>query len=344
MLKIAICGKRLVRQGSNRRAGQTGAGGMKGGMQEILTALRAAGEATRLRLLFILSHGEFNVTELTRILGQSQPRISRHLKLMSEAGLLERYKEGSWVLFRAHEEGPAGRLAREISRLLSAREPPLSDDLRKLRAILNERAERAMAYFASVAEEWDTIRSLHVSEAQVEEAMLEMAGPGPFRFLLDVGTGTGRVLELFAPRARHAVGVDSSREMLAVARARLEAAGLKQAQVRAADACALPLEDGLADFVTVHQVLHFLNDPAAAIAETARVMAAGGRLLVADFAPHDLEFLREEHAHRRLGVSRRDMERWLARAGLVLRRHRYLKPPDDGQARLTVSLWLAEKP
>ncbi len=317
---------------------------MTGSMNEVLTALRAAGEATRIRLLFILSHGEFNVTELTRILDQSQPRISRHLKLMTEAGLLERYKEGSWVLFRAHEEGAAGRLAREIPGLLSADDEVLAADRRKLRAILDERAERAARYFSSVAGDWDTIRSLHVSEARVEEAMLEMAGDGPWRFLLDAGTGTGRVLELFADRAEHAVGVDASREMLAVARARLEAAGIKHAQARAGDVYDLPLPDGQADFVTMHQVLHFLDDPGAALAEISRVMAAGGRLLVADFAPHDLEFLREEHAHRRLGISRQAMDRWLEKAGLRMLRHAYLEPP-AGQAApgLTVSLWLAEK-
>ncbi len=317
---------------------------MKGSMNEILNALRAAGEATRIRLLFILSHGEFNVTELTRILDQSQPRISRHLKLMTEAGLLERYKEGSWVLFRAHEEGAAGRLAREIPRLLSPDDDVLAADAEKLRAILDERAGKAARYFAGVAADWDKIRSLHVSEARVEEAMREMAGEGPWRFMLDAGTGTGRLLEIFAPYAGHAVGVDSSREMLAVARARLEAAGLKHAQARAGDVYDLPFEDGQADFVTMHQVLHFLDDPGAALAEISRVMAPGGRLLLADFAPHELEFLREEHAHRRLGIARDAMNRWLRKAGLREARHVYLEPPAGrGAQGLTVSLWLAEK-
>ncbi len=314
-------------------------------MKEILGALRAAGEATRLRLLAVLSQGEFNVTELTRILQQSQPRISRHLKLMTEAGLLERHKEGSWVVFRAHDEGVGGRLAQEIAGLLPSDDAVLAADRERLKAVLEERAERAAAYFASVAEEWDRIRSLHVSEERVEAAMRRLAGGGPFRFLLDVGTGTGRVLELMAPLAEHAVGIDSSREMLTVARARLQEAGLKHAQARIGDVYDLPLEDEQADFVTMHQVLHYLEEPAMALAEISRVMIPGGRFLVVDFAPHELEFLREEHAHRRLGISCESFDRWLQRAGLTLISHEYLDPPDDRKDHgLTVSLWLVEKP
>jgi len=313
-------------------------------MEQILSVLRAAGEATRLRLLFILSHGELNVTELMHILEQSQPRISRHLKLMTDAGLLERHKEGSWVVFRRQEEGISGILARQIASQLDENDPRLRRDMARLREVLRLRARRAADYFAAVARDWDTIRSLHVSEAQVEKAMRALAGDGPFRFFLDVGTGTGRILELFAPLAEHAVGVDSSREMLTIARARLDKAGLNHAQARAADVLDMPLAAGQADFVTMHQVLHYLDEPAAALREIARVMAPGARLLVADFAPHELEFLRQEHAHRRLGIARADMRRWINKAGLDLIEHRYLEPPrHQGRQGLTVSLWLLRK-
>ncbi len=316
----------------------------KGQMSDILAALRAAGEATRLRLLFILSQGEFNVTELMRILCQSQPRISRHLKLMTDAGLLERHKEGSWVVFRAHEEGAAGRLGRTILELLAGDDETLREDAARLAAVKAERAARAAAYFSSVAREWDTIRSLHVAEEQVEQAMLRLAGEGPWRFYADLGTGTGRILELFARHAEHAVGLDLSHEMLTIARARLDAAGLNHAQARRADIYDLPLPDAAADFVTLHQVLHYLDDPAAALSEAARILRPGGRLLIADFAPHDLEFLREEHAHRRLGISQAALSRWLTRAGLAPLRHETLPPPPEhGAHGLTVSLWLAER-
>ena len=314
------------------------------GMEEMLTALKAAAEITRLRLLFILSHGEFNVTELTQILEQSQPRLSRHLKLLTEAGLLERYREGSWVIFRLREDGDTGELARLITRRLDETDADFAADLEKVRAILARRRERAEAYFAAVAQEWDRIRSLHVAEDEVEAAMREMAGQGPFALHVDIGTGTGRMLELFAPLAREAVGVDSSRAMLNVARGRLARPEYAHVKLRLADAAALPLEDGAADFITIHQVLHYLDRPADVLREAARVMRRGGRLLVADFAPHELEFLREECAHRRLGIPEADIERWLKRAGLALKARRQLQPPAAlGEKGLTVSLWLAEK-
>ncbi len=315
------------------------------GMEEMLTALKAAAEITRLRLLFILSHGEFNVTELTQILDQSQPRLSRHLKLLSEAGLLERYREGSWVIFRLREDGAAGELARLIAARLDEADADFAADLAKARDILARRREKAEAYFAAVAQEWDRIRSLHVAEDEVEAAMRALAGGGPFGLHLDIGTGTGRMLELFAPLARESIGIDSSRAMLNVARGRLAAPEYAHVRLRLAEATALPLEDGAADFITIHQVLHYLDRPAQALREASRVLKPGGRLLVVDFAPHELEFLREECAHMRLGIPEADMVRWLERAGLALHEQRQLAPPAAlGERGLTVSLWLAEKP
>ncbi len=314
-------------------------------MKEVLSALKAAAEATRLRLLFILMRGEFNVSELTHVMQQSQPRLSRHLRLLSEAGLLERYREGSWVIFRLREEGAAGELARAIAGRLDENDPVFRADLERARKILHQRRARAEAYFASVAEEWDRIRSLHVAEDQVEAAIDALVGKGPFNLFVDVGTGTGRMLELVAPRAREAVGIDASRAMLAVARGRLARPEFGHVKLRLADAAALPLEDDCADLVSIHQVLHYLEDPRGVIAEAARVLRPGGRLLVADFAPHDLEFLREECAHRRLGVAPRDMAGWLRQANLRLVREEKLAPPRQlGEKGLTVLLWLAEKP
>ena len=315
------------------------------GMEQMLGTLKAAAEITRLRLLFILSRGEFNVTELTRIMEQSQPRLSRHLKLLAEAGLLERHREGSWVIFRLREDGAAGALALLIADRLDERDATFAADLKKVNAILHQRRERAAAYFAAVAEEWDRIRSLHVAEDAVEAAMRTLAGPGPFRLMLDIGTGTGRMLELFAQQAEEAIGIDSSRAMLAVARGRLAKPAFAHVKLRLADATALPVSDGAADFITIHQVLHYLEHPGAVIGEAARVLMPGGKLLVADFAPHELEFLREECAHRRLGIAERDMRRWLRRTGLALERDMRLEPPSVlGEKGLTVTLWLARKP
>jgi ubiquinone/menaquinone biosynthesis C-methylase UbiE/DNA-binding MarR family transcriptional regulator len=314
-------------------------------MDELLAGMRAIAETTRLRLLFVLSHGEFNVSELTQILGQSQPRVSRHLKLMAEAGLLSRYKEGSWVLFRLSEQTRGAALARAVVDLLPGADSVLVSDIARMEEIRRQRAENAAAYFRTNAANWERLRSLHISEADVEAAMVEMAGEDDLGNFLDLGTGTGRVLSLFARRAAQATGIDQSREMLVIARANLEAAGLRQTQVRQGDIYALPFASATADFVTIHQVLHYLDDPARALTEAARILKPGGRLLIVDFAPHELEHLREQHAHRRLGIASDIMASWLKRADLHLIEEKTLPPPrSNGSSGLTVSLWLAQRP
>jgi ubiquinone/menaquinone biosynthesis C-methylase UbiE len=311
-------------------------------VEDLLTGLRAIAETTRLRLLFALSHGEFNVGELTRILRQSQPRVSRHLKLMTEAELLSRYKEGSWVLFRLREDGEGGALARAIVDLLPARDAILARDLARIEAIRSERAEVAARYFTENAANWDKLRSLHVREEEVEQAMRALAGDRPLGNFIDLGTGTGRILSLFAAQASQAIGLDGSREMLAIARNMLEKQRLKHAQVRHGDLYALPFGDHMADFLTLHQVLHYLDDPARALQEAARVLKPEGRMLIVDFAPHEHEELRAEQAHRRLGIAPDLMASWLHRASLKTVSYQSLQPPLEDRGRgLTVSLWLA---
>ncbi len=313
-------------------------------MDHLLTGLRAAGEKTRLRLLFVLSHGELNVKELTQILGQSQPRVSRHLKLLCEAGLLERHREGSWVLFRLADTGAPGALARTIVNLVPGDDASVRRDIQRLEAVRESRNRRAAEYFTANAARWDKIRSLHVAEDDVETAMLDALGDDHIETLLDLGTGTGRVLELFADRVDYGIGIDFSQEMLTYARAKLEKAGLNHCQVRHGDLFHLPYDSESKDTITIHQVLHYLDDPLAALQEAARVLKPGGRLLVVDFAPHELEFLREEHAHRRLGISAGQMESWIEDAGLKLVSQDAL-PPTGGakEEGLTVSIWLAEQ-
>jgi ubiquinone/menaquinone biosynthesis C-methylase UbiE/DNA-binding transcriptional ArsR family regulator len=306
--------------------------------------LRAAGEATRLRILALLAQAELNVKDLTHILGQSQPRISRHLKLLAEAGLIRRFREGSWVFFRLGDGGPEAALARSIVASLDPADLTLARDHARAEGVQKARSEAAQAYFRDHAGEWDTIRALHVAEDQVEAAMSEALGEGPFSLLVDLGTGTGRILELFGARARRALGFDLNHDMLGYARMKLERAGLTHAQARHGDLFNVPLPDGAADAVVLHQVLHFLDDPAAAIGEAARLLAPGGRLLIVDFAPHELEFLREQSAHRRLGFAGDQLGRVVEEAGLKLERHRDLAPASkDATEKLTVSLWLAAK-
>lgn len=306
----------------------------------MLGGLAAAGEPTRLRLLALLSDAELTVSELVIILGQSQPRISRHLKLLVESGLVERHREGAWVFLLAAQVGAAARLARDIVGSIKADDPVRVADRARLDEVRRARADQAARYFATHAANWDQVRAMHVSEDEVEAAIRAAVGEKPITSLLDVGTGTGRILELLAPQATRALGVDLSPQMLGMARARLERAGLRNAQLRQGDIFALPAERNGYDLVVLHQVLHYLGDPSRALREAARALRPGGRLLVVDFAPHSEEGLRTDHAHRRLGFSHEEISGVMTEAGLDVTMTRDLAP--DGEASLTVSLWLAQ--
>ncbi len=311
------------------------------GLEALVDVLKAAGEPTRLRLLALLAEGDLTVTDLTDLLGQSQPRISRHLKLLAEAALIDRYQEGAWAYFRLRQEGDAVDLARILLASASRLDAVLKRDSERLAALKQVRSEKAQAYFSRNAAEWDELRRLHVSEAEVETALTELVGTEPVESLLDLGTGTGRILQLFEGIYRRGVGIDASRDMLAVARSNLERSGITRASIRHGDIFNLPLEREEFDLVTIHQVLHFLEQPEAAIAEAARMLKAGGRLLIIDLAPHGLEYLRDEHAHLRLGFSHQTMTDWLKKAGLGVEKIVDLEPADTGASRLTVTIWLA---
>lgn len=307
-------------------------------MDSLLSGLRAAGEPTRLRLLALCAHAELAVSELTQILGQSQPRVSRHLKLLCDAGVLDRFREGTWAFYRLSEYGEGAHLARTVVDLIPADDPVLARDLERLDAIKEARAAAAAEYFRANAARWNEIRSLYVPEADVEKALLVLLSGDVIHDFLDIGTGTGRILEIVAPHVERAVGVDLSHDMLAIARANLERAEFKHCQVRHGDMYALALPNASVDAVTIHQVLHFADDPAAVIAEAARVLRPDGRLVIVDFAPHELEFLRTEHAHRRLGFRDEEVAGWCCAASLEVAKPRSLK----GEP-LTVNLWSARR-
>jgi ubiquinone/menaquinone biosynthesis C-methylase UbiE/DNA-binding transcriptional ArsR family regulator len=310
-------------------------------LQELLAGLRAAGEETRLRLLFILSRGEFNVSELTAILGQSQPRVSRHLKLMVEAGLIQRYREGAWMLFRLKNTGANAELARLLTGFLDSGDADLSRDLQMIAEIKAQRQADAQAYFAENAGNWNAIRAYHVEEAATEQVLKRLVGGQHVSRLVDLGTGTGRMLELFAPQADEAIGIDFSRAMLGFARATLGASELENVQVRQGDISNLSMDDASADVVILHQVLHFLDDPARAISEALRILMPGGKLVIADFAPHDLEFLREQFHHRRLGIAHYDIAEWARAAGGKVISHEQLPPPAHlVREGLSVAFWV----
>jgi ubiquinone/menaquinone biosynthesis C-methylase UbiE len=307
-------------------------------MDDLLAALRAVAEPTRLRLVVLCARGELTVSELTQILGQSQPRVSRHLKQLCDAGLLDRFREGSWVFYRLSQSTPASALARQLVAACGETDPTIALDLQRLGAIKQQRADLASTYFRENAAQWHRIRSLYVDEREVEAALVEIVAAADPRDLLDIGTGTGRMLEILAPRVEQALGIDQSREMLSVARVNLERAGLVNGRVRRDDMYQLALPGGSFDAVVIHQVLHYADRPAAAIAEAARVLRPSGILVLVDFAPHALEFLREEHAHRRLGFGDAEIAQWCRAAGLDPAPSRALPGGP-----LTVVIWTARR-
>ena len=306
----------------------------------IVELFQALADPSRLRILGLLKTMELSVGELAQVLGQSQPRISRHVRILADSGLIERHKEGSWVFLRINRSATSEALFSLVSLHGDGSTEPLFEaDRARLAAVRSVRAEAAERYFASLADRWDSIRSLHVPEARVEHAIEQALGRASLGRLIDVGTGTGRMIELLGPRAAESIGIDRSYEMLRVARVKLDRAGIVGTSLRQGDMYALPLTDEAADNVVLHQVLHYAQAPAAAIAEAARILRPGGQLLIVDFSPHDREEFRESDAHARLGFADDAIHGWMATAGLV---------PDFTQhlegGELTVALWRGSKP
>jgi ArsR family transcriptional regulator len=300
----------------------------------------ALADPTRLRILMLLRAMELSVGELAQVLGQSQPRVSRHVRILIDAGLAERRKEGSWVFLSLGPRQRTEPLFQLVERWteLDGSDPWFAADAARLAAVRSDRAVAAERYFASHAGEWDALRSLHVAETEVEAAIRRALGETEVGRLVDIGTGTGRMIELFGPAAERATGIDRSPEMLRLARVKLAEAGLDNVELRQGDMYSLALPAGAADTVILHQVLHYAQNPAAAVAEAARLLASGGRLLIVDFAPHEREDLRIRDAHVRLGFADEAMLRHIEDAGLSGRVVEHL---EGGE--LTVTIWIGER-
>ena len=304
-------------------------------MDLLLTIFRGLADPSRVRILLLVRRMELSVGELAVVLGQSQPRVSRHIRILADAGLVRRAKEGAWVFVRL---GEAALCSPVLAAIDALDEDAGADDQARLAAVRAERAAAADSWFAAHAGDWDRERSLHVAEDAVESAICAALG-GDLGVLVDVGTGTGRMIELLGRQAQAALGIDRSPEMLRLARGRIEASGMAHAEVRRGDMYALPRGDGSVDTVVFHQVLHFADDPAAVIAEGARVLAPGGRLLIVDFMPHQREELRSQQRHVRLGFGDAQVTGWMAAAALQARVAAQLPAPDG----LGVTLWLGER-
>lgn len=303
---------------------------------------RALSDTTRLRVLRLLGSMELAVGEVAQVLGQSQPRVSRHIGILCDAGLAERRREGSWIFLRSRADSA---LCGEVSRLLERAEAEDPDfgrlcdgDRRKLAEIRSAREQQAEQYFADHAHDWDELRRLHSSDDEVETALRKALGDEPLGRLLDIGTGTGRMAELLAERADHIVALDKSLAMLRVARAKLQNLPTERVELVQGDFASLPFAGQSFDTVLFHQVLHFAQNPAVVLAEAARVTCGGGRVAIVDFAAHQREDLRERHAHARLGFGDEQMERLLAEAGFEPGKPVAL---EDGE--LSVKIWIAER-
>lgn len=307
-------------------------------MDQLLSGLRAAAEPTRIRILALCARAELTVSDLTSILGQSQPRVSRHLKVLVEAGLLQRLREGTWAFYRLADSGAAADLARALVGFVPDETDVVGRDLERLDTVKKQRADVATAFFRRNAKEWDEIRRLYINDTEVERALLTLLLRGEVRGLLDIGTGTGRILEMLGHEIDRGIGVDLSREMLAVARVNLDRLGLTNCHVRYGDMNQLPLADETFDAVTFHLVLHYAEEPELAIREAARFLDPGGRMVVVDFAPHELIGLKQEHGHRRLGFETDEIKGWFRSAGLSP--GRTIQLPGEP---LTVCLWSATR-
>ncbi|MGZ8997969.1 MAG: ArsR/SmtB family transcription factor [Allosphingosinicella sp.] len=310
-------------------------------MAETPNIFAALADPTRLRILMLLRAMELSVGEIAQVLAQSQPRVSRHVKILIDAGLADRRKEGSWVFLSLGPKArlePLFQLLDRWEELDGVRESNRSDAAR-LVAVRSDRAAAAERYFEQHARDWDALRSLHVAESEVEAAIGRALAAGEIGRLVDIGTGTGRMIELFGRDCERALGIDRSPEMLRVARVKLSEAGLDGAELRQGDMYALSLPSACAETVIIHQVLHYAQNPAAAVAESARLLTPGGRLLIVDFAPHEREELRVSDAHARLGFADEAVLKYMAEAGLVARVVEHLEG-----GHLTVTLWLGEQP
>jgi ArsR family transcriptional regulator len=310
-------------------------------MENFAAALKTLGHVDRLRILALLSRGELTITELVQILGLSQPRVTQYIKSLEAVEIVERLREGSWVFSRLKRGNPTlSKLVETILQSLPENEALLRSDMRRLNEVRDSRSKIADAFFARVAQNSDQLGDEYLPQERIEKALLKISGDGPFEFMIDMGTGTGRMLELFSNRIKRGAGIDSNPEMLKVARHKLAPDEFAHISVQQGDLHTTPFREKTADLVTLHQVLHYLDEPREAIFEASRLLAPEGQLLIIDFEAHTEDHFREDYAHRRLGFSDQDLMEWAGSANLSLETETKLSNKDNP----AIKIWKGVKP
>ena len=307
-------------------------------MEELLRQLRAAAEPTRLRIIALCGHAELSVGDFVAILGQSQPRVSRHLKLLVDAGLLIRNKEGSRAYYRLLESDKNAQLSQVLNDLMDESDPMLVLDLSRLGIIRSERARFVDNYFDEFAGEQSRLSQISADEELISQLLLQYVQQENIGELLDVGTGNGRMLLLLGSKIEKAIGIDNSREMLAIARTNLEQADLKNCQVRIGDMYRLPFAENRFGLITINSLLRYAEKPKDVLTEATRVLKPGGILFIVDFSDHGLTELRDEYGHRWLGFSKDEMLNMLDGDTITIESINFFK----GEV-LTVCVWKGQK-
>lgn len=311
-------------------------------LDQYVNSLRAAAESTRIRLLVILSHNELTVSEITEITQISQPRVSRHLKLMCDGGLLDRVQEGAWVFYRVSNQSESAGLVKALLAFIPEQDLQIQSDLKRVEMIRGRHAKRAKDFFEKNAGDWDKIRKIYFNVPEVEQCMIDAVKGMQIDDMLDLGTGTGRMLEVFSPYIKRGMGIDHNQQMLNIARSQLEENNINHCQVRSGDINQVSLPNSSVDLITIHHVLHFLNDPKAVLQEAARLLKPKGKLIVVDFSPHDNEFFREEYAHRRLGFSDKEIKQWIEPLSMKLKNIEMIVTSQLKKQGLAINVWIIE--
>ncbi|MDR0339807.1 MAG: metalloregulator ArsR/SmtB family transcription factor [Desulfovibrio sp.] len=283
-----------------------------------LAYFKALADATRLRLLAVLSRHELNVNELVLILEMGQSRISRHLKILSSSGLLTWRREGLWVFYSTAQSGRARTFIDAVRPFMDG-DPALKTDLDMAAGMIEERVHKTRQFFNAIAEDWDKLSREVLGAFDLAEAVARYMPP--CAVAADLGCGTGNVLSAMLAKAGTVIGVDGSPRMLELARRRFSKE-TDRVSMRIGDLSHLPLADGEAEFVSLNMVLHHIPQPVAVLEEIRRVLSPSGRLVLTDFNRHEYESMRHEYGDHWLGFDRESLHGFLERAGFRVQESR----------------------